>query len=75
MKAILEFELPEDQYEFNFATQGSDWRNVVWKMDQWLRGNIKHVPDSMSDDELKAYERCREELRDLINSRGLNLDQ
>ena len=25
MKAILEFELPEDQQEFNFATQGIDW--------------------------------------------------
>ena len=75
MKAILEFDLPEDQPEFNFATQGSDWFFVAWKMDQWLRGNIKHAPDSMSDDEYKAYERCREELRELINNSGLNLDQ
>jgi predicted nucleic acid-binding Zn ribbon protein len=44
-------------------------------MDQWLRGNIKHAPDSMSDDEYKAYERCREELREIINNSGLNLDQ
>lgn len=75
MKAILKFNLPEEQPEFNFATQGSDWWNVCWQMDQWLRGNIKHAPDSMSDDEYKAYERCREELREIINNSGLNLDQ
>jgi hypothetical protein len=75
MKAILEFDLPEDQPEFNFATQGSDWWNVCWQMDQWLRVNIKHAPDSMSNDEYKAYERCREELREIINNSGLNLDQ
>ena len=75
MKAILKFDLPEEQPEFNFATQGSDWWNVCWRMDQWLRGNIRHAPDSMSDDELEAYERCREELREIINNSGLNLDQ
>ena len=75
MKATLKFNLPEEQQEFNFATQGSDWWNVCWLMDQWLRANTKHAPDSMSEDELKAYERCREKLRELIDSQGLNLDQ
>ena len=75
MKATLEFNLPEDQQEFNFATQGSDWFFVAWKMDSWLRGNIKHAPDSMSDDEYKTYELCREKLRALIDDSGLNLDQ
>ena len=75
MKATLEFNLPEEKSEFNFATQGSDWFFVVWKMDQWLRGSIKHAPDFMSDDEYKTYELCREKLRALINDSGLNLDQ
>ena len=75
MKAKLTFNLPEDQQEFNFATQGSDWWNVCWNMDQWLRANIKHAPDSMSDDEYKAYERCRDQLRELIDSQGLHIDQ
>lgn len=37
MEAILKFQLPEEKSEFNFATQGSDWWNVCWEMDQWLR--------------------------------------
>ena len=75
MKAILEFNLPEDQQDLELAMLGSGWWNVCWRLDQWLRGNIKHAPDSMSEDEYKAYERCREELRELINDSGLNLDQ
>jgi len=75
MKAILEFELPEDKQDFDFATQGSDWWNVCWEMDQWLRGQIKHAPDSMSDDTYKTLEECREKLRELIHDSNLNIDQ
>jgi len=75
MKATLTFNLPEDSHEFDMATQGASMHSVLWQMDQWLRGNIKHAPDSMSNDEYKAYERCREELRELINNSGLNLEQ
>ena len=75
MKAKLEFNLPEDEQEFNFANQGMDWYSVVWNMDQWLRGNTKHAPDSIPDDEYKAYERCRDYLRELVDLQGLNLDQ
>ena len=75
MKAKLTFNLPEDQLEFNFATQGSDWWNVCWQMDVWLRATIKYAPDTISDDEYKTYELCREKLRALIDDSGLNLDQ
>ena len=75
MKATLEFNLPEDKQDFDFATQGSDWWNVCWEMDQWLRGNTKHAPDSMPEDEYKAYERCRDQLRELISENNLNIDQ
>ena len=75
MKAILEFNLPEEKSEFNFANKGSDWWSVCWEMDQWLRGQIKHAPDSMSDDTYKTLELCRAKLRELIDEDGLNLDQ
>ena len=30
MKAILEFNLPEDEEQFNTASKGMDWALVVW---------------------------------------------
>ena len=75
MKAILEFELPEDRQDFDFATQGSDWWNVCWEMDQWLRGQIKHPAGDMSDDTYEAFKKCREKLHELTYDSNLNLDQ
>lgn len=75
MKAILEFNLPEDQNEFEFASQGSNWWSVAWNMDQWLRSQTKYAPDEMSDDTYKAFEECREQLRELINEYNLDLDK
>ena len=75
MKATLEFNLPKEQTEFNFATKGADWWHVCWQMDVWLRSNIKHAPDEQSDEVFEAYVLCREELRKIIEDKGLNLDQ
>jgi len=75
MKAILEFNLPEDKKDFDFATQGLNWWSVCWDMDQWLRGQMKHPSSDMSDDTYEALQKCREKLQELINDSNLNLDQ
>ena len=61
MKAILEFNLPEEQYEFNNAIKGGDWKDVCWQMDQYLRKRIKY-DESLSEEQLRVYEGVREEL-------------
>jgi len=42
MKAILEFDLPEDHEQFNAATQAQDWVLAMDELDQYLRGLCKH---------------------------------
>ena len=74
MKAILKFNLPDDQHEYAMATQGSAMHSVLWDMDQWLRSQTKYAPDDMSEDTYKAFELCREQLREFINNDGINLD-
>ena len=61
MKATLEFNLPEDQPEFNNAIKGGDWKHVCWQMDQYLRKHIKY-DESLSEEQLRVYEGVREEL-------------
>jgi len=76
MKATLEFNLPEEQSEFNFANKGADWWHVCWQMDQWLRGQIKYMPDEeYSEDKYDTYVKCREKLLQLITENNLNIDQ
>ena len=42
MKAILEFDLPEEQYEFDSAVNGCQWHNLVSDLEEKLRQDIKH---------------------------------
>lgn len=74
MKAKLEFNLPDDSHEFEMAIKGAKMHSVLWEMDQWLRGNTKHAPDTMSDDTYKAYDLCRDKLRELMNEDNISFD-
>lgn len=74
MKAKLKFNLPEDSHEFEMATKGAKMHSVLWEMDQWLRGNTKHAPDTMSDDTYKAFDLCRDKLRELMNEDNISFD-
>lgn len=75
MKAILEFNLPEDQTEYQMVNDASKMFSVLWDMKQWLRSQTKYAPDSMSDDTYKAFEECRERLNELLADNRVDLDQ
>ena len=45
MKAILEFELPEDRENFDASAKGMDWALLVWDIDQFIRNKIKYEQD------------------------------
>jgi hypothetical protein len=74
MKAKLEFNLPEDQSEFQCALQGSNWKHVCWKLNEWLRGNVKHAPDSVDEKTLQAYRETREQLLQLMLNHGVDFE-
>ena len=70
MKAILEFDLPEDQERFDAANRGMDWALVAWETDQLLRKKLKyeeHVHDTR-----KTLEDIRELLNGMLIDKGLN---
>lgn len=42
MKATLEYNLPEDREDFNYATNGFNYYMALVEMDQWLRSEYKY---------------------------------
>ena len=75
MKAKLIFNLPEEQPEFEMATNGSKMHSVLWEMDQWLRAQYKYMPDNeYSEDKYETYEKCREQLRELMFENGVKFE-
>lgn len=73
MKAILEFDLPEDNSEFRNAVNANGMFSVLWDLDQHLRSKIKH--GDLPSGEYRAYEDVREYLRDAMLSCGVTFDE
>ena len=74
MEAILKFNLPEDQSDFDLAVTASKAQSALWEMDQWLRSQYKYMSDEeYSEDKYETYEKCREQLREIMFENGLNL--
>ena len=65
MKAILEFNLPEDKEEFDVASRGMDWALLAWDMDQFIRNKIKY--EQNRDDVLQLV---RDKLNCLMEEEG-----
>lgn len=73
MKAILEFNLPDDSPEFELAISAAKAHHTLFEIDQWLRNKTKYAPNNISDDTYKAYEECREQLHLLASRNNLEL--
>lgn len=73
MKAIIEFNLPEDQDEFDMFNQASFMHNVLWEMSQWLRSQTKYASDDASEDSIKTYYKCQDKLNDLLRDNSVDL--
>lgn len=73
MKAILKFNLPEENHEFLNAIQGSDMRYVLSNFDEWLRRKVKY--EDLNDDQYQVYQGCRDHLRTLLYEENIDLDQ
>jgi len=74
MKAILEFNLPDDQEDFKMASNALSWYIVCWDLDQELRAKTKYAPDSLPQDKYDAYQEIRELLREYMSNRNISFD-
>jgi hypothetical protein len=73
MKAILEFDLPEENTDFQAAINGHKYKSAHWDFDQLLRSEMKYK--ELSEDTYKAFEFCRKELRKILEQDNLFIEQ
>jgi hypothetical protein len=74
MKAILEFNLPDDQDDFKMASNALSWYLVCWDLDQELRAKTKYASDDLPQDKYDAYQEVRELLREYMSNRNISFD-
>jgi hypothetical protein len=66
MKAILEFNLPEDKEDFDFVTNAVNYYSALCEFDQWLRSEYKYNGN-------EAMVEVREKLNEIINENNIKI--
>lgn len=69
MTIRIEFNLPEEEYEFKGAINGDKYRSVLIDMDNHLRSKLKY--SELTETKYDVYEEIRNKLNELINDEGL----
>ena len=74
MKAILEFNLPDDQQEYELANNALNFWRVLYELDQDLRTKTKYAADDLPQDKYDAYQEVRDNLHELMRDSNVSLD-
>ena len=74
MKAIIEFELPEDQEEYEKANNASKMYLALWDIKQLLRSKLKYNSDGLNDEQLEQWEAMRGDFFDILDNNDLKLN-
>ena len=74
MKAIIEFELPEDQEEYEKANNANKMYMALWDIRQLLRSKLKYNSDGLNDEQLEQWEAMRGDFFDILDNNDLKLD-
>ena len=75
MKATLEFNLPEDNSDFQLAVNSSKIFHVIWNLDQYLRSKIKYEDHLLTQEKFDAYEEIRRKLFEIMSENSVGFDQ
>ena len=64
MKATIEFNLPEDQTEFEIANNANKYYSALFKFQQYLRNKLKH--EDLSDDRIFVVEQIQSDFLQML---------
>lgn len=74
MKVTIEY---DNEHEALQALKAASWQHALWKLDQELRGIVKHGyigNREATDCEIEVYNKCREMLREAMNDNDITFD-
>ena len=74
MKAILEFELPEEEEEYQMVNNASKMYMALWEIKQLLRSKLKYNSDGLSSKELEQWEIIQGEFYVILDNNDLKLN-
>jgi hypothetical protein len=74
MKAIIEFQLPKDQQEYEMANNASKMYMALWDIKQLFRSTLKYNPAGLNDEQLTQWEIMQDEFFVILDNNDLKLN-
>jgi hypothetical protein len=74
-KVTIEYNLPEEQCEFDEANNAGKYYSVLWDIDQYMRNKIKYGSDDIPDVYREAIQMVRDEFWKIMNEHNLDLNK
>lgn len=71
MKAILEFNLPDDQEDYELCNKAQDMSYALHELQQHLRNKVKYETDD--PDKWEAYDEIYQEFYNIMNKNNIQL--
>jgi hypothetical protein len=74
MKVTIEYDNEQEAIQ---ALKAERWQGALWKLDQELRGIVKHGyigNREATDCEVEVYNKCRDMLREAMNDNDITFD-
>ena len=65
MKVTIEFNLPDDEYEYRNSVKANEMYNALWDMKNNLRNTLKY--GELSDSEYKTIESMQDRFFEILN--------
>ena len=75
MKGILEFDLPDDEHDFEDACSGTDAFCAIHEVAELLRARVKYGKPSGIDSIEAAYDELRAEFFSILEAHSIDLDR
>jgi hypothetical protein len=72
MKAIIEYNLPDDQFEFDNAVKSNKMWHALTEIKDELRRIYKY--EDLKENEFEMVERIREKFFEILQENEINLD-
>jgi hypothetical protein len=73
MKATLEFNLPEDQHEYDITIKASAMYSALWEVHNMLRAYYKYK--ELPSGQLEIVEAIREDFFEILNELEININK
>ena len=71
MKAIIEFNLPDDQAEYDLCNKAQDMSNAINDVRKYLRSKVKY--ETQDKKKWEGYDEVYQQFFEIINNYNINL--